>query len=167
MGRVFRFGDNIDTDAIIPARYLVTTDPAELGKHCMEAADPEFVKKVKSGDIIVAGANFGCGSSREHAPVAIKAAGVECVIAESFARIFLRNSINTGLPVLECPEAADALKEGEEAKANLATGEIRTGSGKTYRARPFPPFIREIMDAGGLMAYVSKRLKERRKGAGN
>jgi 3-isopropylmalate/(R)-2-methylmalate dehydratase small subunit len=167
MGRVFRFGDNVDTDAIIPARYLVTTDPAELGKHCMEAADPAFVQKVNPGDLIVAGANFGCGSSREHAPVAIKASGIACVIAKSFARIFLRNAINTGLAVLECPEASKALKEGDQAEVDLASGEIRTKSGKTYKARPFPGFIREIMNAGGLMLYVGRRLNERRKGEGN
>ncbi len=164
MGKVFKFGDNIDTDAIIPARYLVTTDPAELAAHCMEAADAEFAKKVKKGDFIAADANFGCGSSREHAPVAIKGAGVACVIAKSFARIFLRNSINIGLPVLECPEAATALRGGEEIEVDPGAGIIKVKGGATYKARPLPEFIQEIVKAGGLMPYVSQRLKKGREG---
>jgi 3-isopropylmalate/(R)-2-methylmalate dehydratase small subunit len=164
MGRVFKFGDNIDTDAIIPARYLVTTDPAELGKHCMEAADAEFAAKVRTGDFIVAGANFGCGSSREHAPVSIKAAGAACVIAKSFARIFLRNSINIGLPVIECPEAAAALRAGDEIEVNAETGEIKAKGGAVYRAKSLPGFIQEIVRAGGLMQYVSNKLKKGQKG---
>ena len=160
MGRVHRFGDNVDTDAIIPARYLVTTDSAELAKNCMEAADPEFARRVKPGDYIVAGANFGCGSSREHAPVSIKGAGVACVIAASFARIFLRNAINIGLPVLECPAAAADLKGGESITVDTAKGTIVVEGGKTYTARPLPTFVQEIVKEGGLMPYVSSRLKK-------
>jgi len=160
MGYVHRFGDNVDTDAIIPARYLVTTDPAELARNCMEAADPGFAGRVRPGDYIVAGANFGCGSSREHAPVSIKSAGVACVIAKSFARIFLRNSINIGLPVLECPAAADALRGGESITVDTGKGTIAVEGGKTYTARPLPPFLQEIVKVGGLMPYVKKRLSK-------
>jgi 3-isopropylmalate/(R)-2-methylmalate dehydratase small subunit len=162
MGIVYRFGDNIDTDAIIPARYLVTTDQAELARHCMEGSeDPDFVRKVKPGDIIVAGANFGCGSSREHAPIAIAGAGVVCVIAKSYARIFLRNSINIGLAVLECPEASEALKEGESITVDPESGTITAAGGRIFRARPLPKFMMEIVKAGGLMAYAEARLKRK------
>lgn len=158
-GRAWKFGRDIDTDAIIPARYLNTSDPAELGKHCMEDADPTFVSKVKPGDLIVAGENFGCGSSREHAPVAIKAAGVSCVVAKSFARIFYRNAINTGLPIFESPEAVDGISEGDEIEVDAGTGSIKNlTTGKEYRAEPFPPFIQEIIEEGGLIEYVKAKL---------
>lgn len=160
-GNVWKFGDDIDTDAIIPARYLNTSEPAELAKHCMEDADPDFPNKVQAGDIIVAGKNFGCGSSREHAPIAIKAAGISCVIAKSFARIFFRNSINIGLPILESPEAAAALEEGNEVEVDVAKGEIKDSTtGKTYLAVPFPGFMREIISAGGLINYVAERVEK-------
>jgi len=156
-GRAWKFGDNVDTDQIIPARYLVTADPAELGRHCMEDADPEFVKKVRAGDVIVAGRNFGCGSSREHAPLAIRGAGVSAVIAKSFARIFFRNSINLGLPLFET-EAADRIEQGDELELDPATGEIRNLTrNETHRAKPLPDFAREIMAAGGLMAWVARK----------
>ena len=159
-GKAHKFGDNIDTDAIIPARYLNTSDPAELAKHCMEDADPQFVKNVKAGDIIVGGHNFGCGSSREHAPIAIKAAGVSCVIARSFARIFYRNAINVGLPIIECPPAVDALKQGDAVTVDLATGKVTTpGAGKAFTIPPFPPEVRGIIDAGGLMKYLRQKTK--------
>ncbi len=159
MGRVFKFGDNIDTDLIIPARYLDRTDPKELGAHCMEGVDPEFPKKVKEGDIIVAGYNFGCGSSREHAPIAIKGCGVACVIAKSFARIFFRNAINTGLPILESRDAHE-IDDGDEVEVDLEKGEIRDiTKGKIFRASPFPDFMLEIMKAGGLTEYTKRRLK--------
>lgn len=157
-GKSWKFGDNIDTDAIIPARYLNTIDPAELAKHVMEDADPEFPRKVKAGDIIVAGENFGCGSSREHAPIAIKGAGVSLVIAKFFARIFYRNAFNMGLPILESGEAARDIDTGDELEVDIATGEIvNTTKGKTYRAAPIPPFMRELIDAGGLMEYTMKQ----------
>lgn len=160
-GMVYKFGADIDTDAIIPARYLNTFDPAELAKHCMEDADPEFPRKVKPGDIIVADKNFGCGSSREHAPIAIKAAGVSCVIAKSFARIFYRNSINIGLPILECPEAVDAINEGDQIEVELETGKIKNlRTGEEYSAAPFPGFMQEIMDKGGLINYVKAKLEQ-------
>lgn len=160
-GKVHKFGDNIDTDLIIPARYLNTTDPAELARHCMEDADPTFAGRVQPGDIIVAGTNFGCGSSREHAPVAIKAAGVACVIAKSFARIFYRNAFNIGLPILECAEA-DEIPAGSRLRVDLATGWIRVvDTGKEYQARPIPEFMREIIAAGGLIPYVIRRLRNR------
>lgn len=160
-GNVWTFGHDIDTDAIIPARYLNTSDEKELALHCMEDADPQFVQNISSGDIIVAGKNFGCGSSREHAPIAIKAAGIACVIAESFARIFYRNSINTGLPILESKEAAEALKQGDEIEVDLEAGEIKeTSSGRTYKAVPFPPFMQEIIKRGGLINYVKERVKQ-------
>ncbi len=160
-GRTWKFGDDIDTDAIIPARYLNTSEPKELAKHCMEDADPEFPNKVRAGDIIVAGKNFGCGSSREHAPIAIKAAGVSCVIAKSFARIFFRNSINIGLPILESPDAAAAIEEGNEVEVDVVKGEIKNlTTGKTYVAVPFPEFMRQIISAGGLINYVAERVKE-------
>ncbi len=158
-GKCWKFGDHVDTDQIIPARYLNTSDPKELAAHCMEDADPAFPAKVKTGDIIVAGENFGCGSSREHAPISIKHAGVACVIAKSFARIFFRNAINTGLPILECPEAADAISEGDEVEVDIAAGEIKhTPSGKTLTTAPFPPELRQIIPAGGLTTYVKKRI---------
>lgn len=156
-GRVFRYGDNVDTDVIIPARYLNSSDKDDLRKHCMEDIDPEFVKNVQQGDIIVAGKNFGCGSSREHAPIAIKASGVNCVIASTFARIFFRNSINIGLPILECPEAADEIKAGDVLSVDFSTGEItdRT-TGKTYKAEPFPPFMQRLIESGGLIGYIKE-----------
>ncbi|VAX15157.1 3-isopropylmalate dehydratase small subunit [hydrothermal vent metagenome] len=159
-GKIWKFGDNIDTDVIIPARYLNTIDPVELASHCMEDANPEFAGNVGQGDIIVGGANFGCGSSREHAPIAIKGAGVSCVVAEYFARIFYRNAFNMGLPILECPEAAKEAETGDTLSVNLAEGTIRNETkGKTYTAAPVPPFMRELIDAGGLMAYTMKNLK--------
>lgn len=156
-GRVFRYGDNVDTDVIIPARYLNSSDKDDLRKHCMEDIDPEFVKNVQQGDIIVAGKNFGCGSSREHAPIAIKASGVSCVIASTFARIFFRNSINIGLPILECPEAADEIKAGDVLSVDFSTGEItdRT-TGKTYKAEPFPQFMQRLIESGGLIGYIKE-----------
>jgi len=158
-GKVHRFGNDIDTDLIIPARYLNTSDPKELAQHCMEDADPDFVRKVKPGDLIVAGKNFGCGSSREHAPIAIKAAGVSCVIAASFARIFFRNAINIGLPIFESPEASQKIAEGDLVEVNLATGKIiNLTRNETYQAAAFPPFMQELINAGGLIEYVKKRL---------
>ena len=156
-GCVFKYGDNVDTDVIIPARYLNSSDPAELATHCMEDIDKEFIKKVKKGDIIVANKNFGCGSSREHAPIAIKAAGVSCVIAETFARIFYRNAINIGLPILECEAASDGIDAGDEVAVNFDTGIITNlTKNETYQAEPFPPFIQEIVRKGGLMASLKK-----------
>ncbi len=156
-GKVFRYGDNVDTDVIIPARYLNTSEKDELRKHCMEDIDPDFVKNVQLGDIIVAGKNFGCGSSREHAPIAIKASGVSCVIASTFARIFFRNSINIGLPILECPEAAAEIKAGDELSVDFSTGEIADKtSGKTYYAEPFPEFMQRLIESGGLIGYIKE-----------
>jgi 3-isopropylmalate/(R)-2-methylmalate dehydratase small subunit len=157
-GTVHKFGDNIDTDVIIPARYLNTQDARELAAHCMEDIDKTFVQKVKPGDIMVGGENFGCGSSREHAPLAIKTAGVACVIAKSFARIFYRNSINIGLPILECPAACDAIAAGDVVAVNFDTGAITDETtGARFSAEPFPPFIQEIIRAGGLMASIRKK----------
>ena len=157
-GTIWKFGDNVDTDAIIPARYLNTSDPAELAKHCMEDADPSFPSKLKKGDIVIAGANFGCGSSREHAPIAIKAVGVACVIAKSFARIFYRNAFNMGLPILECPEAFDSLQEGDEVVVSLQNGEITISkNGRKLKAQPVPDFMQSLLNAGGLMNYVKKK----------
>ena len=157
-GKVHKFGADIDTDAIIPARYLNTSDPKELAKHCMEDADPLFPEKVKAGDIIVADKNFGCGSSREHAPIAIKGAGVSCVIASSFARIFYRNSINIGLPILECDALVDAVVEGDELEVELESGIIvNNRTGKQYQAVPFPEFMQAIIAKGGLINYVKDR----------
>jgi 3-isopropylmalate/(R)-2-methylmalate dehydratase small subunit len=154
-GRAWVFKDNIDTDVIIPARYLNTTDPKELALHCMEDLDPKFSTKVKPGDIIVAGDNFGCGSSREHAPLAIKSVGISCVIASSFARIFYRNSINIGLPILECEDNVKNIKTGDVLEIDTETGDIRnTTTNVTYKARPFPEFIREIINSGGLLNYA-------------
>lgn len=158
-GRVHRFGSNIDTDVIIPARYLTTTDPAELAKHCMEAIDPDFVSRVKAGDLIVAGENFGSGSSREHAPIAIKEAGVSCVVAKTFARIFYRNAINVGLPIVECPEIVDATEEGDEVEVDLTSGRVtNTTKGKAAQAKPFPDFMRDLLSAGGLVPYLREKL---------
>ncbi len=155
-GRVFKFGDNVDTDVIIPARYLNTTDPNELAAHCMEDIDKTFIKNVNKGDIIVANKNFGCGSSREHAPIAIKAAGVSCVIAETFARIFYRNSINIGLPIVECAEAAVEIKEGDTVSINFDTGVITDETtGKSYQGQAFPPFMQKIIDSEGLVNYIN------------
>ena len=154
-GTVFRFGDNVDTDVIIPARYLATSEPSELAAHCMEDIDKTFIQKVQKGDIIVAGRNFGCGSSREHAPLVIKTCGTGCVIAKSFARIFYRNAINIGLPILECPEAADEINAGDEVEVNFDTGVITDKTtGKTYKAQPFPEFIQNIIAKGGLLASL-------------
>ena len=159
MGNVFKYGENVDTDVIIPARHLNTSDPAELAKHCMEDIDADFVNKVKPGDIIVAGKNFGCGSSREHAPIAIKAAGVSCVIAPTFARIFYRNAFNTGLPILECEEAAQKIGAGDEVEVDFKTGVIKNVTkGEAYQAEPFPEFIRKIIECGGLVNYVKNNL---------
>jgi 3-isopropylmalate dehydratase small subunit len=157
-GKAWKFGANIDTDAIIPARYLNTSDPAQLARHCMEDADPAFVTKMKPGDIIIADRNFGCGSSREHAPLAIKAAGISCVIAKSFARIFYRNSFNMGLPIFESSEAADTIAEGDELEVDATTGEILDlASGKKFKANPIPPFMQELIASGGLMNYAQKK----------
>lgn len=157
-GRVFKYGDNIDTDVIIPARYLNSSDPAELATHCMEDIDKEFIKKVQKGDIIVAEKNFGCGSSREHAPIAIKAAGVSCVIAETFARIFYRNAINIGLPIIECPQAAAEIAEGDEVEVNFDTGVITDlTKGTSYQGQAFPEFMQRIIDAEGLVNYINTR----------
>lgn len=157
-GRVFKYGDNVDTDVIIPARYLNSFDPQELASHAMADIDPDFVKKVQPGDLIVANKNFGCGSSREHAPLCLKTAGVSCVIAETFARIFYRNAINIGLAILECPEASEKIEAGDEVSIDFDTGLITNATkGETYQANPFPDFIKEIIQAGGLMADIKKR----------
>ena len=155
-GTVFKYGDNVDTDVIIPARYLNSSDPAELASHCMEDIDKDFVGKVKAGDLIVAEKNFGCGSSREHAPAAIKAAGVSCVIAETFARIFFRNAINIGLPIIECPEAAKGIRAGDEVEVDFDTGVIYDKTqGTQFKGQAFPPFMQKIIDAGGLINYIN------------
>lgn len=160
-GKVWKFGDNIDTDAIIPARYLTTSDPEELAAHCMEDADPHFVSKMTRDDIILGGENFGCGSSREHAPIAIKAAGVSCVIAKSFARIFYRNSFNMGLPIFESKELVDAIDEGKEVIVDSSHGTITiTGSGKTFKINPIPPFMEELIADGGLMKHIARKRKK-------
>ncbi len=154
-GTVFRYGDNVDTDVIIPARYLNTSDPKELAKYCMEDIDKNFVNEVKEGDIIVADKNFGCGSSREHAPIAIKAAGVSCVIARTFARIFYRNAINIGLPIVECEAAADGIEKGNVVEVDFATGVItNVTKGETYQGQPFPEFMQKIIAANGLVNYI-------------
>ena len=151
-GTVFKYGDNIDTDVIIPARYLNTQNPQELAAHCMEDIDKTFITRVQPGDIMVGGENFGCGSSREHAPLAIKTAGIDCVIAKSFARIFYRNAINIGLPILECPAASEAIAQGDSVSIDFDTGVITdVTTGQTFQAEPFPPFIQKIIAAGGLM----------------
>ncbi|MBW2411092.1 MAG: 3-isopropylmalate dehydratase small subunit [Deltaproteobacteria bacterium] len=157
-GRAWKFGSNIDTDAIIPARYLNVSDPGELAQHCMEDERPQFVKQVKKGDIIVAETNFGCGSSREHAPIALKAKGISCVIAKSFARIFYRNAFNMGLPILESTEAVEGIQDGQEVKIDLIKGIIHNNStNQSFKAIPIPPFMREIIDDGGLMKHIAKR----------
>ena len=154
-GHVFKYPDNVDTDVIIPARYLNTADANELAKHCMEDIDKDFVSNVKPGDIMVAGWNFGCGSSREHAPLVIKTCKTGCIIAKSFARIFYRNAINIGMPILECPEAADEIAAGDEVEVDFDTGMINDiTTGKSYRAQPFPPFIQNIIKKGGLLASL-------------
>lgn len=156
-GIAHRYGNNVDTDVIIPARYLNTTSHAELARHCMEDIDPDFAAKVKDGDLIVAGENFGCGSSREHAPIAIKASGVSCVIAKSFARIFYRNAINIGLPIMECPDAADAIADGDLISVDFDAGTIHNETkGTAYQAAPFPPFILDIIRAGGLINSIKE-----------
>ena len=157
-GTVHKYGDNVDTDVIIPARYLNTADPKELAAKCMEDIDKEFVNRVKDGDIMVAGKNFGCGSSREHAPIAIKASGISCVIADTFARIFYRNSINIGLPIIECPEAAAEIKAGDEVEINFDNGEITDiTTGKVYKGTAFPPFMPKIITSGGLINYINAK----------
>ncbi|MGI6487629.1 MAG: 3-isopropylmalate dehydratase small subunit [Syntrophomonadaceae bacterium] len=160
-GKVHCFGDDVDTDAIIPARHMTTSEPDELAEHCMEDAEPEFVRKVNRGDLIVAGKNFGCGSSREHAPIAIQAAGVSCVIAGSFARIFYRNAINIGLPILECEKAVREVQSGDELEVDPVAGSIRNLTrNQEYQAIPFPPFMQNIIEKGGLINYVKERMKQ-------
>ena len=157
-GIVFKYGDNVDTDVIIPARYLNSSDPAELATHCMEDIDTDFVKKVNKGDIIVAEKNFGCGSSREHAPIAIKAAGVSCVIAETFARIFYRNAINIGLPIIECPEAAKGIESGDEVEGDFDSGIIRNLTKNTqFKGQAFPEFMQKIIASEGLINYINQK----------
>ncbi len=157
-GHVFKYGDNVDTDVIIPARYLNSSDPKELATHCMEDIDKDFVKNVNAGDIIVANKNFGCGSSREHAPLSIKAAGVSCVIAETFARIFYRNAINIGLPIIECPEAAKAISAGDEVEVDFDTGVITdVTSGQSFQGQAFPPFMQKLIDCEGLVNYINTK----------
>jgi 3-isopropylmalate dehydratase small subunit len=157
-GKIWKFGDNIDTDAIIPARYLNTSDPQELAAHCMEDADPAFVTKIKAGDVILGGENFGCGSSREHAPIAIKAAGISCVVAKSFARIFYRNAFNMGLPIFESRELGKAIQEGEEITVDSARGTITiTKENKTFTINPIPPFMEQLITDGGLMKHIAKK----------
>ncbi len=157
-GTVFKYGDNVDTDVIIPARYLNAPSPEDLAKHCMEDIDIDFVKNVKCGDIMVGGANFGCGSSREHAPIAIRASGISCVIAASFARIFYRNAINIGFPILECPEAAEKINAGDTVSVDFVTGIITDETtGETFQATAFPAFINGIIECGGLLAYIKAK----------
>lgn len=159
-GQVFRYGDNVDTDVIIPARYLNTSDPKELASHCMEDIDKEFVKKVQPGDIIVADKNFGCGSSREHAPIAIKESGISCVIASTFARIFFRNAINIGLPILECDAAAKGIRAGDMVEVDFATGVIKNlTTGEQFQAQPFPEFMQKLIASGGLVDYIKNEGK--------
>ena len=158
LGTVFKYGDNVDTDVIIPARYLNSSDPKELATHCMEDIDKDFVNRVKPGDIIVATKNFGCGSSREHAPIAIKASGVSVVIAETFARIFYRNAINIGLPIMECKEAAEAIKAGDEVSVDFDSGIITDiTTGQTFKGQPFPEFMQKIIDSEGLLNYIKNK----------
>ena len=157
-GKAIKYGDNVDTDVIIPARYLNSSDPAELAKHCMEDIDKDFVNKVHKGDIIVADKNFGCGSSREHAPIAIKASGISCVIAETFARIFYRNSINIGLPIIECAEASKDINDGDELEIDFGSGVItNVTKNKTYQGQSFPEFMQKIIDAEGLVNYINNK----------
>jgi 3-isopropylmalate/(R)-2-methylmalate dehydratase small subunit len=161
-GKVWKFRDNIDTDVIIPARYLNTSDPTELALHCMEDYDPQFTKKISRGDIIVAGKNFGCGSSREHAPIALKAAGLSCIIAQSFARIFFRNAINIGLPIFESEEIVDQCTEGELLEVDTVKGTIKNlSTNKVYRINPLPEFIQKVISIGGLREYVKEEVKRR------
>jgi 3-isopropylmalate/(R)-2-methylmalate dehydratase small subunit len=163
MAMVYKCGDNVDTDVIIPARYLNTSDPVELAKHAMEDYDKDFLKKISKGDVIVAGANFGCGSSREHAPVALKAAGISCVVAKSFARIFYRNAINVGLPAIECTEAAEKASAGDEVNVVLEKGEIKNVTkGETYKAKPMPEFMMQIFEAGGLIPFLQRKYASRK-----
>ncbi|WHE07215.1 3-isopropylmalate dehydratase small subunit [Thermoanaerobacterium thermosaccharolyticum] len=158
-GKAIKYGDNVDTDVIIPARFLNTSDPKELALHCMEDIDKDFKDKVKPGDIMIAGYNFGCGSSREHAPIAIKESGISCVIAKSFARIFYRNAINIGLPILECPDAASAIEDGDIVSVDLETGIIRDiTKGNEFKSQPFPEFIKKIIECGGLINYVKEKV---------
>ena len=159
-GTVHKYGDNVDTDVIIPARYLNTADPAELAKNCMEDIDADFVNRVKDGDIMVAGKNFGCGSSREHAPIAIKASGISCVIADNFARIFYRNSINIGLPIIECEAASKEIQAGDDVEVDFDTGVITDHTtGKTYQGQAFPPFMQNIIKRGGLINYINSNVQ--------
>jgi 3-isopropylmalate/(R)-2-methylmalate dehydratase small subunit len=159
-GAAFVFGDNVNTDVIIPARYLNTINPTELAAHCMEDMDPTFIKRVKRGDIVVGGKNFGCGSSREHAPIALKASGVSCVVASSFARIFFRNALNIGLPIVESPEAANSIREADRLEIDLDRGLIQDlSTGRTFSAHPFPQFMQELIAEGGLLPYAAKRAK--------
>ena len=161
-GKVWKFGDHVDTDVIIPARYLNAPEPSELAKHCMEDIDQSFSGTVQAGDIMVGGWNFGCGSSREHAPIAIQASGISCVIAASFARIFYRNSINIGFPILECPEASEAIKAGDIVTVDTETGVIvDETTGETFQAKPFPPFIQKIVESGGLLSYLKAKQAEK------
>jgi len=161
-GKAFKFGDDVDTDVIIPARYLNTTDPKVLASHCMEGIDPEFPKKASPGDMIFGGRNFGCGSSREHAPLAIKSLGISCVVAKSFARIFYRNSFNIGLPLVECEEAFEETENGDEIEVDLESGELKNlRRNKVYRFKPLPLFMIELIREGGLINYISKRLRKR------
>lgn len=162
-GKAHKFGAHVDTDQIIPASFLVTTDPKELGSHCMEGVDPSFAKNVQPGDVIVADINFGCGSSREHAPISIRGAGVSCIIAKSFARIFFRNAINMGLPVLESPEAVDGIRQGDEVSVDLASGTIRNlTTEQVFKAKPYEPFMMELIEAGGLVEYTKRKLAAKR-----
>jgi 3-isopropylmalate/(R)-2-methylmalate dehydratase small subunit len=157
-GQVWKYGDNVDTDAIIPARYLNVSTPEDLARHCMEDVDATFAGAVQAGDVVVAGENFGCGSSREHAPLALKGAGVSCVVARSFARIFYRNAINVGLPILECPGAAEEAESGQQLEVDLKAGQVRNlSSGQVYQAAPYPPFMMALIEAGGLIPYTRRR----------
>ncbi len=160
-GSVIKYGNNVDTDVIIPARYLNTSDPKELASHCMEDLDQNFTQRVKEGDVMVAGKNFGCGSSREHAPIAIKASGISCVIAETFARIFYRNSINIGLPIIECEQAAKEIQDGDSVEIDFETGKIiNTTTGKTYQGQAFPEFMQQLIAADGLIGYIKSNLQK-------
>ena len=162
-GKVFKYGEDVNTDVIIPARYLNVSEAGELAKHCMEDIDAEFLSRVQPGDIMMATTNFGCGSSREHAPLAIKAAGISCIIAKSFARIFFRNAINIGLPVLECDDAVEQTEAGDVLEVDLASGQIKNlANGKTFTAKPYPDFMSGIISVGGLIEYTKKRLADRR-----
>lgn len=160
-GKVFKYGDNVDTDVIFPARYLTLNDPKDLAIHCMEDLDTEFVKKVKPGDVVVAGENFGCGSCRDHAVMALKELGVGCVVAKSFSRMFYRNSINIGLALMECPEGAEAIANSDEVEIDFSTGDIHDmTTGKVYHSAPFPPFIQKIIDAGGIIEFTKQEVNE-------